>query len=97
MSSPGNSRGKAKIGKAYQSIARHFGNALRVTQGKAHVLEGGDTTLVIMETRLHVRDSAPIIRHATYVFSRNEAGAWLCTVDNSYGTDLLDVDYAVVD
>ena len=26
---------------------------------------------------------------ATYVFRREADGRWVCTVDNSYGTDLL--------
>lgn len=83
-------RGKAQIRRAFEAIARHFGNALTVTQGHAQVIEGGDTALVVMETHLHVREAAPITRRATYVFRRDAGGGWLCTVDNSYGTDLLD-------
>ncbi|GJL33693.1 hypothetical protein TUM17576_05130 [Enterobacter hormaechei] len=30
------------------------------------------------------------IRRATYVFRHSAELGWLCTVDNSYGTDLLD-------
>ncbi|MEM8979786.1 MAG: SgcJ/EcaC family oxidoreductase [Pseudomonadota bacterium] len=83
-------RGKPQIRKAFEAIAAHFKNALRVEQGQAQVLEGGDTALVIMETLLFAANaSGPITRRATYVFKRTEAGSWLCTVDNSYGTDLL--------
>lgn len=28
-------------------------------------------------------------RRATYVFKKNAQGEWLCAVDNSYGTDLI--------
>ncbi|MEM1388595.1 MAG: SgcJ/EcaC family oxidoreductase [Pseudomonadota bacterium] len=83
-------RGKAQIKKAFAAIAKYFKNTLNVTQGQAHVIEGADTALVIMETVLHIAGAdAPITRRATYVFKRDEAQRWLCTVDNSYGTDLL--------
>ena len=52
-----------------------------------------DTALVIMETHLEVPDPSGALTHvtrrATYVFGRNAEGQWRCTVDNSYGTDLL--------
>lgn len=86
-------RGKVQIRKAFEMITRHFGNALSVTQGKAQVIEGGDTALVIMETLLQIGDATyPVVRRATYVFARDAARGWLCTVDNSYGTDLLNED-----
>lgn len=28
-------------------------------------------------------------RRATYVFKKSPQGDWLCTIDNSYGTDLI--------
>ena len=83
-------RGKAEIRNAFVAIAKHFKNSLTVKQGDAHVIEGGDTALVIMETLLFIADAkGPIVRRATYVFRRDRAKGWLCTVDNSYGTDLL--------
>ncbi len=86
-------RGKPQIRQAFVAIAKHFKNALTVTQGDAQVIEGAGTALVIMETLLCVGDEAePIKRRATYVFERNQTGDWLCTVDNSYGTDLLDAE-----
>ncbi|WP_299897621.1 SgcJ/EcaC family oxidoreductase [uncultured Ruegeria sp.] len=86
-------RGKVQIRKAFEAIAKHFGNTLTVTQGKAQVIEGGGTALVIMETVLHTGEAKePIDRRATYVFVQDETRGWLCTVDNSYGTDLLDED-----
>lgn len=85
-------KGKPQIKKAFEAIAQHFGNALTVTQGQAQVIEGADTALVIMETRLHINDAPePVTRRATYVFKTDPDRGWLCTVDNSYGTNLLDV------
>ena len=84
-------KGKVQIRQAFQAIAKHFQNALTVTQGDAQVIEGGDTALVIMDTLLFVGDAKePIRRRATYVFQRDDDAGWLCAVDNSYGTDLLD-------
>lgn len=36
-----------------------------------------------------ISGTTQVTRRATYVF-RHQEGRWLCTVDNSYGTDLLD-------
>ena len=84
-------KGKAQIRNAFQAIAKHFRNALTVTQGEAQVIEGAGTALVIMETLLFVGNATePVKRRATYVFQRDGDDGWLCTVDNSYGTDLLD-------
>lgn len=83
-------RGKPQIRKAFIAIAKHFENALTVTQGEAQVIEAGGTALVIMQTILHIESAdEPLKRRATYVFQRSQAGDWLCTIDNSYGTDLL--------
>jgi uncharacterized protein (TIGR02246 family) len=86
-----NATGKMQIRKAFVAIAAHFKNALKVRQGQMQVIEGADTALVLMETLLDVEGQAePIVRRATYVFRKSEAGRWLCAVDNSYGTSLLD-------
>ncbi len=83
-------KGKTQIRKAFEAIAAHFGNRLKVRQGLMQVVEGGGTALVIMETILETPEAdAPIVRRATYVF-RKEGENWLCVVDNSYGTALLD-------
>ena len=59
------------------------------------VLEGADTALVLMESTLDAVDKAgadvSTVRRATYVFRKDEDGRWLCVIDNSYGTDLLNV------
>jgi uncharacterized protein (TIGR02246 family) len=86
-----NATGKAQIRKAFVAIAAHFKNALKVRQGRMQVIEGADTALVLMETLLDIEgQSEPIVRRATYVFRKSADGRWLCAVDNSYGTSLLD-------
>ncbi|MEL0554070.1 MULTISPECIES: YybH family protein [Enterobacteriaceae] len=86
-------KGKENIRKAFIAIADYFQHRLVVTQGRMEILEGGDNALVIMETRLDIPTpeggTTQVTRRATYVF-RQEGERWLCTVDNSYGTDLLD-------
>ena len=85
--------GKENIRKAFITIADYFQHRLVVTQGRMEIIEGGDNALVIMETRLDIPlaegGTTQVTRRATYVF-RQQEGRWLCTVDNSYGTDLLD-------
>jgi uncharacterized protein (TIGR02246 family) len=87
-------KGKEHIRKAFIAIAEHFGHKLVVKQGKMQVIQGGNTALVIMETILETIDPAGvplrITRRATYVFREESDGKWLCVVDNSYGTDLLE-------
>ena len=85
--------GKPRIRKAFEAIAAHFQHRLKVRQGRMQVVEGGDTALVIMETILETGDQSadtPVVRRATYVFRKSAAGRWLCVIDNSYGTALLD-------
>lgn len=85
--------GKASIRKAFVAIADYFNHSLKITQDRMQIVEGGDTALVLAEAVLET--TAPdgavtsIIRRATYVF-RKVDGKWLCVIDNSYGTDLLD-------
>ncbi|MDX6916242.1 SgcJ/EcaC family oxidoreductase [Pectobacterium carotovorum] len=87
-------RGKDDIRKAFVAIADYFKNQLIVEQGNMQVIEGGGDALVIMETVLHYPDEQGSIvtttRRATYVFRKDANGNWLCTIDNSYGTTLLD-------
>ena len=87
-------RGKDDIRKAFIAIADYFKNQLLVEQGNMQVIEGGGDALVIMETVLHYPDEQGSIvtttRRATYVFRKDADGNWLCAVDNSYGTTLLD-------
>nr|WP_321459453.1 SgcJ/EcaC family oxidoreductase [uncultured Cohaesibacter sp.] len=87
-------QGKARIREAFEAIAEHFKHRLTVRQGEMEVMEGADTALVIMKSFLDTVDAdgwdLTLVRRASYVFKRSEGGRWLCTVDNSYGTDLLD-------
>ncbi len=86
-------RGKADIRKAFGQISDYFQGQLTVEQGDMQIIEGGGDALVIMETRLTFPgpqgDTLKVTRRATYVFRQDPAGRWQCSIDNSYGTDLL--------
>ncbi|RDW16039.1 DUF4440 domain-containing protein [Oceanobacillus arenosus] len=85
-------RGKEEIKSAFIKIAKYFNNSLIPTQGEMIILEAGDTALVISQTLL-VSDKNgseySMDRRATYVFKKSRQGEWLCAIDNSYGTDLI--------
>jgi uncharacterized protein (TIGR02246 family) len=88
-----NVSGKHNIRAAFVRIAEYVQHSLVVGQGRMEVIEGGDTALVIMESTLDYVDAGnkvSVTRRATYVFRRETDGRWVCTVDNSYGTELLD-------
>ena len=89
-------RGKQQIRQAFTAIAQYFNHRLSVRQGRMEIVEGADTALVVMETRLETvaADGEPlhIERRATYVFRKEAGERWLCVVDNSYGTDLLSAE-----
>lgn len=89
-------KGKENIRKAFIAIADYFQDQLTVEQGEMQVIEGGGNALVIMETLLRFPDGqsgmVETTRRATYVFRQESNGRWLCTVDNSYGTSLLDAE-----
>ena len=88
-----NVTGKDNIRAAFVRIAEYVQHSLVVGQGRMDVIEGGDTALVIMESTLNYVDAGAkvdVTRRATYVFRREADGRWVCTVDNSYGTALLD-------
>ena len=88
-----NVTGKDNIRAAFVRIADYVQHSLVVGQGRMDVIEGGDTALVIMESTLNYVDAGEnvsVTRRATYVFRREPDGRWACTVDNSYGTALLD-------
>lgn len=85
--------GKEAIKSAFIKIAAYFKNSVVPTQGKMLMLEAGDTVLVLSQTLLEADNKSEseysMDRRATYVY-RNVGGKWLCAVDNSYGTTLLD-------
>jgi uncharacterized protein (TIGR02246 family) len=85
--------GHAAIRNAFIAIAEHFTHTLCVSQEKILVVEGAGTALVLAKTRVRatLKSGEPydVLRRATYVFRREERGAWRCSIDNSYGTELL--------
>lgn len=87
-------RGIPAIRRAFAAISDYFQGQLEVTQGAMEVIEGADNALVIMETRLRYPDGQgghiDEIRRATYVFRKEPDEQWRCTVDNSYGSSLVD-------
>ena len=87
-------RGKEQIREAFRRIAEHFHHSLQVHQPEMRVLMSGDTALVLAraELRAVLGDGQPwqATRRSTYVFRRDPQVGWLCLIDNSYGTDLLD-------
>lgn len=91
-------KGKDNIRKAFIAISDYFQGQLRVEQGDMQVIEGGGNALVIMETVLRFPDghsgTVETTRRSTYVFRQESDGRWLCTIDNSYGTSLLDAQNA---
>ncbi len=86
-------KGKQSIKEAFIKIAAYFNNSVVPTQGKMMMLEAGDTVLVLSQTLLDADNSNSsefsMDRRATYVY-RNVNGKWLCAIDNSYGTTVLD-------
>ena len=85
--------GKQAIKNAFIKIAEYFRNSIIPTQGNMVMLEAGDTILVLSQTLLDADNKSEseysMERRATYVY-RNVEGKWLCAIDNSYGTSLLD-------
>jgi uncharacterized protein (TIGR02246 family) len=88
-------KGKDEIRRAFVAIAEYFNHSLVVKQGNMHIIEGGDTALVISKTLLSANqktDSAfSMERNATYVFRKDADGMWRCVIDNSYGIELLEL------
>jgi uncharacterized protein (TIGR02246 family) len=84
-----NAVGKDAIKAAFEAIAVYFKNGLQVSQGGLEVLEAGDTALVLANTLVSAPDFPTTVRKATYVFTRAENGQWLCSIDNSYGHEII--------
>lgn len=85
--------GKKEIKNAFIQIAKYFKNTIIPTQGKMITIEAGDTILVLSQTLLVAENQNEseysMDRRATYIY-RKIQGKWLCAIDNSYGTTLLD-------
>ena len=86
-------KGKEAIKEAFIKIADYFNNSVVPTQGKMLMVEAGDTVLVLSQTLLDAENKETseysMDRRATYVYRKID-GKWLCAIDNSYGTTLLD-------
>jgi len=90
---PGNNAvGKMAVRNAFENIAQYFKNGLRVNQNGIEILESGDTALVLANTVLSAPNLPVIERKATYVFNKTSGGNWLCSIDNSYGHEVISKD-----
>ncbi len=84
-----NAVGKDAILQAFKKIAVYFKNGLQVKQNGMEILESGDTALVLANTLISGPGFPSIERKATYVFNRSSDDVWLCSIDNSYGHDII--------
>lgn len=86
-------KGKDEIKKVFIEISNYSNHTLVPTHREMVILEARDTALVMSQT-LPYADKKEIEysmdRRTTYVFKKNAQGKWLCAIDNSYGTDLID-------
>lgn len=82
-------QGKEAIRKAFERIAVFFKNGLHVTQNGMKVLQSGNTALVLENTVITAPNAPQTERKATYVFNKHANGAWLCSIDNSYGHEII--------
>lgn len=81
--------GKNAIRKAFEAIAVYFKNGLQVSQRGIEVLESRDTALVLANTVISAPNMPEITRKAIYVFNKDINGVWLCSIDNSYGHEII--------
>lgn len=86
-----NAVGKDAIRKAFEAIAVYFKNGMQVSQNGIEVLESGNTALVLANTVISAPNMLEITRKATYVFNKDANGVWLCSIDNSYGHDIIGI------
>lgn len=84
-----NAIGKDAIRTAFEAIAVYFKNGLKVHQQGLEVIESGDTALVLANTVVSAPNYPEVIRKATYVFTQSNEGIWLCSIDNSYGHEII--------
>lgn len=90
-----NAQGREQIKSAFIKIASYFDNSIKPIEGKMIYLVAGDTVLVLAQTFLEASKTATensefsMERRATYVFRKIDE-KWLCAIDNSYGTSLVD-------
>jgi len=82
-------RGKNSIREAFVMIAKYFKNGLQVQQEGMEILESSNTALVLANTVIWAPNLPRTIRKATYIFNRSTNGEWLCSIDNSYGHEVI--------
>lgn len=87
-----NAVGKDAIRKAFEAIAVYFKNGLQISQEGLKVLESGETALVLANTVISAPNLPTTTRKATYVFTKGTNGEWLCSIDNSYGHEVIDAN-----
>lgn len=87
-----NAVGKAEIRKAFEVIAQYFQHGLKVEQAGMQILETGSTALVLAKTLISAPNQPVVERKTTYVFTKSGGGPWLCSIDNSYGHEILSVN-----
>ena len=84
-----NAVGRNEIRKAFEAIAVYFKNGLKVEQNGMEIIESGDTALVLANTVVSGPGFPATERKATYVFNKSPIGIWLCSIDNSYGHEII--------
>lgn len=86
--------GRKEIRAAHQAISDYFKGSLEVVQDGMHIIEAGDTALVmsraVVDSELGEDSAYSSRREAIYVYRKNTSGEWLCVIDNSYGFELLE-------
>mgnify|MGYP001295486657 CR=1 FL=1 len=85
-----NAVGKNEIRKAFEAIAVYFKNGLQVEQNGMEIIESKETALVLANTVVSGPGFPATERKATYVFNKSPGGNWLCSIDNSYGHEIID-------
>jgi uncharacterized protein (TIGR02246 family) len=85
-----NAIGKIAIREAFEKIAVYFKNGLQVEQKGMKILESGNTVLVLANTTVSAPNFPATERKATYVFNKAANGSWLCSIDNSYGHEVIE-------
>ena len=53
------------------------------------IFESGNTALVLANTLISAPNLSVTERKATYVFNKTPDGNWLCSIDNSYGHEII--------
>lgn len=82
-------QGKTELRKAFEAIALYFKNGLQVQQNGLEILESENTALVLANTIVSAPNYPAVERKATYVFNKMNNGDWLCSIDNSYGHEII--------